>query len=198
MVAAEGAAAAWRNRALTAEELLRQSRINGVEIDSSSPVPDLLPPNIGRLEMLPGSDAKIKDLLENGPRRETPDWMKRRLQTGQQNLPPMQPTSITADIDAAIPLELPTPEDVWDVAKSKVKEDDKYTVRAAEKEALDLQRNALERALQTKSLRTLVRYPEESESKTGHLQDSNPVLLSSICCHCFDSSVLPLRLPLDS
>lgn len=166
LVAAEGAAAAWRNRALTAEELLRQSRINGVEIDSSSPVPDLLPPNIGRLEMLPGSDAKIKDLLENGPRRETPDWMKRRLQTGQQNLPPMQPTSITADIDAAIPLELPTPEDVWDVAKSKVKEDDKYTVRAAEKEALDLQRNALERALQTKSLRTLVRYPEESESKT--------------------------------
>ncbi|KAG0563439.1 hypothetical protein KC19_8G031600 [Ceratodon purpureus] len=165
LLAVESAAAAWKNRALMAEEMLRQARINGAEIETSSSLIDQIP-NVGRLEMLPSSDSRIKDLLENGPRRETPDWMKRHLQTGQQPLPPMQPTSITAEIDAMIPLQLPTPEEVWDVAKSKVKEDDKFTVRAAEKDALDLQRNALERALQTKSIKTLVRYPEDSEEKS--------------------------------
>lgn len=151
-----------------AEETLKLARINGAEIDISVMAIDQTP-NVGRLEMLPGSDSRIKDLLENGPRRETPDWMQRRLQTGQQNLPPMQPTSITAEIDAMIPLQLPSPENVWDVANSKVREDDKFSVRAAEKEALDLQRTALERALQTKSIKTLVRYPEDSEKTSGLL-----------------------------
>ena len=170
-----------------AEEMLRQARINGAEIETSSSLIDQIP-NVGRLEMLPSSDSRIKDLLENGPRRETPDWMKRHLQTGQQPLPPMQPTSITAEIDAMIPLQLPTPEEVWDVAKSKVKEDDKFTVRAAEKDALDLQRNALERALQTKSIKTLVRYPEDSEEKSGSLR---------IAEHCFrihPSAAIPINL----
>jgi len=170
LLAVESAAAAWKNRALMAEESLREARINGAESDSSSSTIGQIP-NVGRLEVLPSSGSRIKDLLENGPRQETPDWMKRRLQTGQQSLPPMQPTSITAEIDAMIPLQLPTPEKVWDVAKSKVKEDDKFTARAAEKEALDLQRIALERALQTKSIKTLVRYPEDSEEKSGQLQN---------------------------
>lgn len=165
LLAVESAVAAWKNRALMAEEALRQARINGVEVDTSSLVIDQVP-NVGRLKMLLSSDSRIKDLLENGLRRETPDWMKRRLQTGQQALPPMQPTSITTEIDAMIPLQLPTPEEVWDVAKSKVKEDDKFNVRAAEKDALDLQRNALERALQTKSVKPLVRYPEDTEEKS--------------------------------
>lgn len=126
LLAVESAAAAWKNRALMAEEVLRQARLNGAEADSSSSTTSEIP-NVGRLEMLPGRDSRIKDLLENGPRQETPDWMKRRLQTGQQFLPPMQPISITAEIDAMIPLQLPTPEEVWDVAKSKVKQDDKFT-----------------------------------------------------------------------
>ena len=168
-MAVENAAAAWKNRALMAEEVLRQARINRSGIDISSSVIEQIS-KVGRLEILPSSDSRIKDLLENGPRREVPDWMKRRLQTGQQPLPPIQPTSITAEIDAMIPLQLPTLEEVWDIAKSKVKEDDKFTVRAAEKDALGLQRNALERALQTKSLRTLVRYPEDWEEKSGYLQ----------------------------
>lgn len=147
------------------EETLKLARINGAEFDTSSMVDQTL--NVGRLEMLPGSDSRIKDLLENGPRRETPDWMQRRLQTGQPNLPPMQPTSTTAEIDAMIPLQLPSPENVWDVANSKVREDDKFSARAAEKEALDLQRTALERTLLTKSITTLVRYPEDSEEKSG-------------------------------
>lgn len=151
-----------------AEETLKLARINGAEIDISVMAIDQTP-NVGRLEMLPGSDSRIKDLLENGPRRETPDWMQRRLQTGQQNLPPMQPTSITPETDAMIPLQLPSPENVWDVANSKVREDDRFSVRAAEKEALDLQRTALERALQTKSIKTLVRYPEDSEKTSGLL-----------------------------
>lgn len=170
LLAVESAAAAWKNRALMAEEVLRQARLNGAEADSSSSTTSEIP-NVGRLEMLPGRDSRIKDLLENGPRQETPDWMKRRLQTGQQSLPPMQPISITAEIDAMIPLQLPTPEEVWDVAKSKVKQDDKFTARAAEKEALDFQRSALEKALQTKSIKTLVRYPEDSEEKSGQLQN---------------------------
>ncbi|XP_024360714.1 uncharacterized protein [Physcomitrium patens] len=165
LLAVESATAAWKNRALMAEKLLRLARINGAEIDTSS-LPVEQAPSVGRLEVLPGSDVRIKDLLENGPRRETPDWMKRRLQIGQQVLPPMQPIAINADVDALIPLQLPSSETVWDVSKSKVKENDKYAVRAAEKEALDLQRNAMERALQTKSIKTLVRYPEDAEEKS--------------------------------
>lgn len=172
LLAVESAATAWKNRALVAEEVARLARINGAAANSSSSRIGQIP-NVSRLEMLPGSDSRIKDLLENGPRQETPDWMKRRLQTGQQALPPMQPTSITAEIDAMIPLQLPTPEEVWDVAKSKVKEDDKFTARAAEKEALDLQRNALERALQTKSIKTLVRYPEDTEEKSGRFRNAS-------------------------
>lgn len=133
--------------------------------DGSSVIDQAL--NEGRLEMFHGSDSRIKDLLKNGPRRETPDWMKRRLQTGLQSLPPMQPTTITAEIDAMIPLQLPSPENVWDFSNSNVKEDDKFSVRAAEMEALHLQRTALERALRTKSIKTLVRYPEDSEEKSG-------------------------------
>lgn len=168
--AVESATDAWKNRALMAEKMLRLARINGAEIDTSS-LPVEQAPSVGRLEVLPGSDVRIKDLLENGPRRETPDWMKRRLQTGPQGLPPMQPIAIEAEIDASIPLQLPSSETVWDVSKSKVKENDKYAVRAAEKEALDLQRNAMERALQTKSTKTLVRYPEDAEEKSGQLHN---------------------------
>lgn len=159
-----------------AEKLLRLARINGAEIDTSS-LPVEQAPSVGRLEVLPGSDVRIKDLLENGPRRETPDWMKRRLQIGQQVLPPMQPIAINADVDALIPLQLPSSETVWDVSKSKVKENDKYAVRAAEKEALDLQRNAMERALQTKSIKTLVRYPEDAEEKSGQLHNVGQISL---------------------
>lgn len=170
MLALESAAAAWKKRAIVAEEVLRQARLDGADTVSSSST-SIQNTAVGRLEMLPGSDSRIKDLLENGPRQEIPDWMKRRLQTGQQALPPMQPISLTAEIDATIPLQLPTPEEVWDVAKSKVKEDDKFTARAAEKEALDLQRNALERSLETKSNKTLVKkYPEDTDEKSGQLQ----------------------------
>lgn len=160
-----------------AEEILRQARLDGADTVSSSSSA-IENSGVGRLEMLPGSESRIKDLLENGPRQEIPDWMKRRLQTGQQALPPMQPISLTAEIDATIPLQLPTPEKVWDVAKSKVKEGDKFTARAAEKEALDLQRNALERSLETKSKKTLVKkYPEDTEEKSGQLQYIRLILL---------------------
>jgi len=190
LLAVEGAAAAWKNRALMAEETLKLAMINGAEIDTSSMVVDQIQ-NVGRLEMLPGSDSRIKDLLENGPRRETPDWMQRRLQTGQQDLPPMQPTSTTVDIDAMIPLQLPSPENVWDVSNSKVREDDRFSVRAAEKEALDLQRTALERALQTKSIKPLVRYPEDSEKTSGLPQ--NNVSFGIDIDFCVFRSLLRLR-----
>lgn len=167
MLAVESAAAAWKNRALMAEETLKLARINGAEIDTSSLVSDQMNVGRGRLEMLPNSDSRIKDLLENGPRRETPEWMQRRLQTGHQGLPPMKPTPTNAEVEATIPLQLPSPEKVWDVSRSKAREDDKFSVRAAEKEALDLQRSALERALETRSIKPLVRYPEDSEKISG-------------------------------
>lgn len=167
LLAVEGAAAAWKNRAFIAEDILRQVKESGTDVVASSKIAEQFSGG-GRLEMLAGSETRIKDLLENGPRRETPDWMKRRIQSGQQGLPPMQPISITAEVEAMIPLQLPSPEDVWDVANAKVK-DDKYTAQAAEKEALDKQRKALERALQTKSIKKLVRYPEDAEGKLGKL-----------------------------
>ena len=182
LVASEAVASAWKNRALAAEEVLRQIKESGIEIMGRNRFAEQISAG-NRLK----NDSRIKDLFENGPRSDTPEWMRRRIEAGQQGLPPMRPVSLSGEVEAVIPLQLPSPEDVWSVANAKVKEDI-YTAQAAEKEALDLQRKALEKALQTESPKKLVSYPEDSENKlgkdptfTGCLYCALKVLIAVLC-----------------
>jgi len=118
----------------------------------------------GRLGLLLEKDSRRQDLLANGLRRETPEWMKRRLMLGQQGLPPRTSLPSSADVEAMLPLELPSPKDVWSIASAKVK-DDMYTAEAAEKQALDLQRKVLQQALERKTAKKWVKDPEAAEGK---------------------------------
>ncbi|KAH9549465.1 hypothetical protein CY35_10G021500 [Sphagnum magellanicum] len=118
----------------------------------------------GRLGLLLEKDSRRQDLLANGLRRETPEWMKRRLMLGQQGLPPRTSLLRSADVEAMLPLELPSPKDVWSIASAKVK-DDMYTAEAAEKQALDLQRKVLQQALERKTAKKWVKDPEAAEGK---------------------------------
>ncbi|CAK9859227.1 unnamed protein product [Sphagnum jensenii] len=118
----------------------------------------------GRLGLLLEKESRRHDLLANGLRRETPEWMKRRLMLGQQGLPPRTSLLNSADVEAMLPLELPSPKDVWSIASAKVK-DDMYTAQAAEKQALDLQRKVLQQTLERKTAKKWVKDPEAAEGK---------------------------------
>jgi alpha-amylase len=165
LAAAEAAAGVWKTRAMTAEDMLRQVKELGVEtISSKSAVEQIM--GGGRMQMLLEKDSRRHDLLENGPRRETPEWMQRRLDVGQQGLPPKKSLPSSADVEAMLPLELPSPGDVWSIAKARVK-DDMYTAEAAEKQKIDLQRKVLEQALERKTIKKQAKDPEEAEGKLG-------------------------------
>jgi hypothetical protein len=159
------AAEAWKTRATIAEDILQQVKEHAVQtIDSKSTVEQVI--GGGRLGLLLEKDSRRQDLLANGLRRETPEWMKRRLMLGQQGLPPRTSLPSSADVEAMLPLELPSPKDVWSIASAKVK-DDMYTAQAAEKQALDLQRKVLQRALERKTAKKWVKDPEAAEGKLG-------------------------------
>lgn len=170
--AAESCAEAWKARALAIEALVRKDE-SGVQNFSG----DTNVLSAGRIDASLGKDTSKWDLLANGPRRETPDWMKRRIESGLQGLPPREIKPIDAFVEAEVPLYLPTPEDVWSVASAKVKTDDLFAKQAAEKEALDSQRKeldsqrkALERALKKGARR--LKSLEDADIKLGE------------CWHC--------------
>lgn len=159
------AAEAWKTRATIAEDILQQVKEHAVQtIDSKSTVEQVI--GGGRLGLLLEKDSRRQDLLANGLRRETPEWMKRRLMLGQQGLPPRTSLPSSADVEAMLPLELPSPKDVWSIANATVK-DDMYTAQAAEKQALDLQRKVLQQALERKTAKKWVKDPEAAEGKLG-------------------------------
>jgi len=157
------AAEAWKTRATIAEDILQQVKEHALQtIDSKSSVEQVI--GRGRLGLLLEKESRRQDLLANGLRRETPEWMKRRLMLGQQGLPPRTSLLSSADVEAMLPLELPSPKDVWSIASAKVK-DDMYTAQAAEKQALDLQRKVLQQALERKTAKKWVKDPEAAEGK---------------------------------
>lgn len=160
LAAAEVLSKAWEERALAVEELLRRSRNEGADaIEVSARIRGVL--TGGRMETLLGKDSRKWDLLANGPRRDTPEWMVRRIKVALQGLPPKQLG--TVEEENVVKLELPSIEEVWSIATAKVKED-VYTKQAAEREAIDEQRRVLEKTLKKKA----VRRPQQiSESGTG-------------------------------
>eukprot|EP00249_Psilotum_nudum_P024115 c29097_g1_i3 orf=478-3477(+) len=156
LVTAEVTARAWKERAVAVEDLLRKIKEQAIETEVSGTMLDEL--NGGRIITFLGSDSRKWHLLANGPRRETPDWMLRRIKVALQGLPPRK--TFEGEAETEIHLQLPTSEDTWSIASAKVKEDI-FTREAAEKETIDKQRRALEHALQRKT----VRRPKEAEIK---------------------------------
>lgn len=160
LAAAETLTKAWEERALAVEELLRKSREEGNDvIEVSGGIEGIL--TGGRMETLLGNDSRKWDLLANGPKRDTPEWMVRRIEVALQGLPPRKLGQVQEE--SGLKLQLPGPEEVWCIATAKVKED-VYTKQAAEKEAIDEQRRVLEKTLKKKTVR---RPLQVSESGTG-------------------------------
>lgn len=149
LTAAETVAKAWKNRALTVESFLLRLKENVSKAQPIVRAEEVIAG--GRMENLLGNNSRKWDLLANGPRRPTPAWMKWRIEAGLQGLPPRNPLPIESNVEAELPLHLPAPDEVWSISFAKAKEDDLFTKQAVEKEALDEQRRALERALEKRT-----------------------------------------------
>lgn len=160
LTAAEAVATAWKGRALAVEELLHRFKRDGVDvIEVGGGMDGAL--TGGRVGALLGNDSRKWDLLANGPRRDAPEWMVRRIEVALQGLPPRKLGQVEEEVGGK--LDLPAIEEVWCIATAKVKED-VYTQQAAEREAIDEQRRVLEKTLRKKTVR---RPQKASESGTG-------------------------------
>ncbi|MCO5602610.1 hypothetical protein L7F22_056744 [Adiantum nelumboides] len=160
LAAAEALTQAWQERALAVEGLLRKFKSEGADaVEVSGGIEGAL--TGGRMGASLGNESRKWDLLANGPRRDTPDWMVRRIEVALQGLPPRKFGQAEEEIGKK--LDLPGIEEVWCIATAKVKED-VYTQQAAEKEAIDEQRRVLEKTLKKKAGR---RPQKVSESGTG-------------------------------
>lgn len=155
--ASEAASRMWRERAEMAEALLmKQSSPDNQEEAAIYSV------NGGRVELLMDEDSQKWRLLSDGPRREIPEWMARRIRSICPKFPPR--TTSLSDVASSkfTPLDLPKPEEVWSIAQEKTKEGDTLVEHVIEKEVIEKKRKALERALQRKTIKW-ERTPEEKK-----------------------------------
>ncbi|CAK9222553.1 unnamed protein product [Sphagnum troendelagicum] len=104
-------------------QCMRQAKELGIETLSSKSTVEQITGG-GHMEMLLEKDSRRRDLLSNGPRREIPEWMKRSFDVGQHGLQPRESLPSSADVKAMLPLELPSPEDVWSIAHAKKMQDE--------------------------------------------------------------------------
>ncbi|CAI5513187.1 unnamed protein product [Closterium sp. Naga37s-1] len=126
----------------------------------------------GRMDVMLGTQSEKWRILADGPRRERSEWLQRKTLTTTP-LPSLPVSVGLENVQAAVPLQLPTPDDVWSIALHKVA-DDKFTkeaeAREAEAKEIEEKRKELERALQRKAPKR-IRSPEEleesKESGTG-------------------------------
>ncbi|CAM8973405.1 unnamed protein product [Rhodiola kirilowii] len=160
--ASEAASKMWRLRAESAESLLSKETALG-EADEDV----IFSTNGGRIDFLTDDDSFKWKLLSDGPRREIPDWMARRINTFCTKFPPRKSDvskSVTSKFKA---LELPKPEEVWSISQEKLKQEDILLIEhVIEKESVEKKRKALKRALQRKTLQ-LQKTPEEIKLEPG-------------------------------
>lgn len=159
--ASEAASKMWRQRAEIAEALLMNQRSPCEEDESACYVV-----NGGRLDFLMDEDSQKWKLLSDGPRREIPEWMARRIGSIFPKFPPRKTDVSEAETSKFISLDLPKPDDVWSIAKEKPKEGDILVEHVLEKEVIEKKRKALERALQRKTIKWQ-RTPEEKKLEPG-------------------------------
>lgn len=112
--------------------------------------------NGGRLALVIDDESYKLKLLSEGPRREIPVWMARRIDSVRTKFPPRKIDISEANTSNFKSLELPNPAEVWSIAQAKPKDDDTLI----DKELIEKKRKALERALQRKTVQTQ-KTPEE-------------------------------------
>ncbi|CAI7788337.1 unnamed protein product [Closterium sp. NIES-54] len=192
LAAAEESTRKWRERCLAVEELFALAKSRGLDrVKESSSSPAAAPAipaaaaaaapveaevgeavGRGRMDVMLGTQSEKWRILADGPRRERPEWLQRKTLTTTP-LPSLPVSVGLENVQAAVPLQLPTPDDVWSIALHKVA-DDKFTkeaeAREAEAKEIEEKRKELERALQRKAPKR-IRSPEEleesKESGTG-------------------------------
>nr|XP_043631964.1 alpha-amylase 3, chloroplastic-like [Erigeron canadensis] len=123
---------------------------------------DAIAVNGGRLALLIDDDSQKVKLLNDGPRREIPDWMARRIGSVRVKFPPRKINVSEANTSTFKSLELPKPAEVWSIAEAKPKDGD----IVIDKEVIEKKRKALERALQRKTVQWQ-KTPEEIRLEPG-------------------------------
>ncbi|XP_027349643.1 uncharacterized protein LOC113861187 isoform X1 [Abrus precatorius] len=156
--AAEDALKMWRQRAEMAESLLLKERLQ--DEDSIYVV------NGGRIDLLTDVDSQKWKLLSDGPRREIPQWMARRINAVSPKFPPRKIDVAEALTSKFRSLELPKVDEVWSIAREKPKEGDALIEHVFERETIERKRKALERALQRKTIQWQ-RAPEQTKLEPG-------------------------------
>lgn len=155
--ASEDALKTWRQRAEMAESLLLKGRLQD-EGDEDS----IYVVNGGRIDLLTDVDSQKWKLLSDGPRREIPQWMARRINAVSPKFPPKKLDVAEAFTSKFRSLELPTADEVWSIAREKPKEGDALVEHVYERETIEKKRKALERALQRKTVQWQ-RAPEQTK-----------------------------------
>lgn len=156
--ASETVSRMWRERAEIAEALLMKQS-SPEEDDKETAVYTV---NGGRIELLMDADSQKWRLLSEGPRREIPEWMARRIHSIFPKFPPRKTGVSEVATSKFIRLDLPKPDEVWSIAQEKPKEGDTLVEHVIEKEVIEKKRKALERALQRKTIKWQ-RTPEEKK-----------------------------------
>lgn len=118
--------------------------------------------NGGRLALVIDDESYKLKLLNEGPRREIPVWMARRIDSVRTKFPPRKIDISEANTSNYKSLELPNPAEVWSIAQAKPKDDDTLI----DKELIEKKRKALERALQRKTIQPQ-KTPEEIKLEPG-------------------------------
>ncbi|OMP07813.1 hypothetical protein COLO4_07022 [Corchorus olitorius] len=174
----EGALKMWRRRAELAESLLLKERQQREEDEDAIYIV-----NGGRIDLLTDDDSQKWKLLSDGPRRDIPQWMARRIRSIRPKFPPRKSDMSEALNTNFKSLELPKPDEVWSIAQEKPKEGDMLIEHVIEKEVIEKKRKALERVLQRKTIKWK-RIPEETklEPGTGTGREIVVSIWSSIAC----------------
>ncbi|KAK6255923.1 hypothetical protein SCA6_017228 [Theobroma cacao] len=157
----ESALKMWRQRAEMAESLLLKGRLNHEEDEEAIYIV-----NGGRIDLLTDDDSQKLKLLSDGPRREIPQWIARRIRSIHPKFPPRKTDMSEALNTNFKSLQLPEPDEVWSIAQEKLKEGDMLIEHVIEKEVLEKKRKALERALQRKTIKWQ-RIPEQTKLEPG-------------------------------
>lgn len=155
--ASEAASKMWRQRMDMSEAVLRK-RTTPNEANEDA----LYMVNGGRIDILKEDESQKLKLLTNGPRRDIPQWMARRIRTFLTKFPPRKTDVSEALQSKSRTLELPKVDEVWSIAQEKPKEGDTLIEHVIEKEIIEKKRKALEHALQRKTIQWQ-RTPEQTK-----------------------------------
>lgn len=155
--ASESAMKVWRERAEMAESRLLSDE---PQIEEDGDV--IYTVNGGRIDLLADDDAHKWKLLSEGPRREVPQWMARRIWAIRPKFPPKR-VDINESLESKFrSLALPALEEVWSISQEEPREGDLLTEHViVEKETIEKKRKALERQLQPKTV------PEQPKIEPG-------------------------------